>query len=232
MEADPIAGTAALLLLFGLPLIASGEETIRRALEEAGDRRPLYLSAALSLLFLALVTWGIATWRGIEPAALGWRSGELGEGLVWGAGAAAAGLAVLWAGTRLLDRIGLDETDVVLLLLPRTGAEKAAFLGLVLLGALCEEYVFRGFLLRVTEVWAAPSGAAAAVATGLTSLSFGFAHGYQRTSGIVRATLLGLVLAVPVVATGSLFPAVAAHFWINAVIGLGGWKWFLEDDET
>jgi len=27
-----------------------------------------------------------------------------------------------------------------------------------------------------------------------------------------------------VVLTGSLFAAVAAHFWINAALGLGGWK--------
>lgn len=232
METDPVAGTAALLLLFGLPLLTSGEETIRGALEGVDDRRPLYLSAALSLLVVALLTWGVAAWRGIEAAELGWRSGALGPGLAWGAGAAAAGLAALGVGTRLLRRLGLEETDVVLLLLPRSGAEKVAFLGLALLGALCEEYVFRGFLLRVAEVWAAPTGAAAAVATGVTSLSFGFAHGYQRASGVARATLLGLVLALPVLATGSLFPAVAAHFWINAVIGLGGWKWFLEDDET
>ena len=40
----------------------------------------------------------------------------------------------------------------------------------------------------------------------------------------MRATLLGFLLAVPVVVTGSLFPAIVAHFWINAAIGVGGWK--------
>jgi membrane protease YdiL (CAAX protease family) len=61
-------------------------------------------------------------------------------------------------------------------------------------------------------------------AMGLASVSFGISHGYQRLIGIVRATLLGTLLALPVVFTGSLFPAIVAHFWINAVIGIGGWK--------
>lgn len=230
VSTDPYVLGFALLLLCGLPLLSTGEETVRRALEEAGDRRALYLSAALSLALLAGATWAVAAWRGLEPAALGWRGGGLEDGLAWGAGTAAAGLVGVWIGTRLLRRLGVEETDVVLLLLPRSVGEKAAFLALVLIGALCEEYVFRGYVLRVIEGWAAPTGAAAAIAIAASSVSFGLAHGYQRASGVLRATMLGLVLALPVVATGSLFPAVAAHFWINAVIGLGGWKWLLEEE--
>ena len=232
VETDPIVLAFVLLLLAGLPLLATGEETIRRALEEAEDRRVLYLSAAVSLALLAGVAWAVTAWRGVEPAAVGWRRGGLGPGLAWGAGTAAGGLAAVWVATRLLRRAGLRETDVVLLLLPRRASEKIAFLALVLLGAVCEEYVFRGVALHALQAWAAPTGVATSVAVVVTSVSFGLAHGYQRASGVARATLLGLVLAVPVVATGSLFGAVAAHFWINAVIGLGGWRWFIEEEAT
>lgn len=232
VETDAIVLGFALLLLCGLPLLSTGEETVRRVLEEAGDRRALYLSAAISLALLAGATWAVSAWRGVPSASLGWRVGGLHPGLAWGAGAAAAGLAGVWLGTRLLRGLGLDETDVVLLILPRTAGEKWAFLALAAIGALCEEYVFRGYALHVVERWAAPTGASTAIAVGASSVSFGLAHGYQRASGVMRATLMGLVLAVPVVATGSLFPAVAAHFWINAVIGLGGWKWLLEEGET
>lgn len=230
VEIDAIVLAFTLLLLAGLPLLSTGEETIRRALAEAEDRRVLYLSAAVSLALLAGVTWAVAAWRGVEPAAVAWRGGGLGTGLAWGAGTAAAGLAAVWAATRLLRTAEIRESDVVLLLLPRSASEKLAFLALVLLGAVCEEYVFRGVALHALQAWAAPTGAATSLAVAATSVSFGLAHGYQRASGVVRATLLGLVLAVPVVATGSLFGAVAAHFWINAIIGLGGWRWFIEEE--
>jgi hypothetical protein len=48
---------------------------------------------------------------------------------------------------------------------------------------------------------------------------------------VVRAAGLGMLLAVPVLITGSLFPAIVAHFWINAVLGLGGWRWLLDDPD-
>ena len=51
----------------------------------------------------------------------------------------------------------------------------------------------------------------------------------QRLNGIVRSMALGFVLAVPIIWTGSLFPAVLGHFWINAAIGSGGWRWLMPD---
>ena len=83
-----------------------------------------------------------------------------------------------------------------------------------------EEYIYRGYLYHVLAAWFGDPWLAVAA----TSLSFGVSHGYQRTIGMVRATALGVLLAVPVVVTGSLFAAIAAHFWINAALGLGGWK--------
>jgi hypothetical protein len=49
--------------------------------------------------------------------------------------------------------------------------------------------------------------------------------------GILRATALGAFLAVAVVQTESLFPAIVAHFWINAAVGLGLWRWLFPDAE-
>jgi membrane protease YdiL (CAAX protease family) len=66
----------------------------------------------------------------------------------------------------------------------------------------------------------------------LTSASFGLSHGYQRALGVVRAGLLGLVLTLPVMWTGSLFPAIVAHFWINAAIGVGAWRFLYSPAET
>lgn len=227
MELDLLETLFALLLLVGLPLLAAGEESMEEAFGDLRDRRVLYLSATASLGLVAGVTWGVATWSGLEGRQLGWRAGGLGPALAWAGAVTAAGLASVWLLTRLARTLGWREGRAVLFLLPRNAAERRTFLLLALAAAVCEEYVYRGFAYHVTAAWA--GGAVPAVAG--TALSFGLAHGYQRAAGVVRATVLGVLLALPVVATGSLFAAVVAHFWINAIIGLGGWRWLLPEGE-
>ncbi len=225
MEIGPLAKIAAAVLLVGLPLLATDEETIAEVLAEAGDRRALYASAGLSLVLIAAATWAVTAWAGIEPRALGWGRGPSWTGLGWTAGVVVAGLASVGVATKVMRAAGLPESRAVLHLMPRNGREKWAFVALALLAGACEEYVFRGFLLHALEAWTGDTVLAVVV----SSLSFGLAHGYQRTAGVVRATLLGLLLAVPVTVTGSLFPAVAAHFGINAILGLGAWRWMASE---
>lgn len=221
MEIGLLEKIAAAVLLVGLPLAATDEETVAEAFSEAGDRTALYASAGLSLVLVAGVAWGAAAWADLDPSALGWQAGPPAGGLAWGAGITAAGLASVGVATKVMQALGLPESRAVFFLLPRDRRERWAFVALALAAAVCEEYVFRGFLLHVVEAWSGDTLAAVAV----TSVSFGLAHGYQRAAGVARATVLGLLLAAPVTATDSLFPAVAAHFWINALIGLGGWRW-------
>jgi hypothetical protein len=38
-----------------------------------------------------------------------------------------------------------------------------------------------------------------------------------------------MVLAVPILWTGSLFPAILAHFWINAAMSSPASRWLLAD---
>lgn len=217
----------ALVLLVGLPLLAAREDTLARGLDEL-DRRALYLSAALSSAVIAALTVGVAAWQDVGAASLGWTVGPPGRAAAWAAGTTAAGLAAV-AGTALLaSRAGRGESPLLLALMPRTAAERRSFVLLSLAAAVCEEYAFRGFGMSVLAAWAGGPWTAAA----LVAVSFGMAHGYQRLAGIVRATLLGGILAVPVVATGSLFPAIVAHFWINVTLGLGGWRWLPGTDGT
>lgn len=221
MEIGLLEKIAAAALLVALPLLATDEETIAELFSEAGDRTALYASAGLSLVLIAAAVWGISTLAGVEARALGWGRGPTGSGLAWAAGVTAAGLASVGLATKVMRATGLPESRAVLFLLPRDRRERWAFVALALAAGVCEEYVFRGFLLHVVEAWTGDT----LVAVAATSVSFGLAHGYQRAAGVARATLLGMLLAAPVAATGSLFPAVAAHFWINVIIGLGGWRW-------
>lgn len=221
METGFAARGFVVLLLVGLPLLTTGEEALEEVLDEVGDRAPLYLSAALSLVLVAGVTWAVVAWAGLAGREVGWLVGDLSAGLAAGAVATAGGLGAVGGVSRLARGLGWEESRAVFFLLPRGRREKAWFVLLALAAAVCEEYVYRGVALHVVEAWTGRAWPAVAV----TSLSFGLAHGYQRAAGVLRATLLGVLLAAPVVRTGSLLPAVAAHFAINAVIGLGGWRW-------
>lgn len=106
------------------------------------------------------------------------------------------------------------EPDLVHALIPETRKEKLwAVLVVAPTAGLCEEFLYRGILLAILSQWL-PSVVWAAAAS---SVAFGFAHVYQRASGIVRAALLGGILSIPVVTLGTILPSAAAHFLIDAV---------------
>jgi membrane protease YdiL (CAAX protease family) len=219
-----ITRSYALVLLIGLPLLAAREASLARGLDEL-RRAALYMSAVVSSLLLAGLTVGVAAWQHVPAAALGWRVDGLGRAGAWAGGMAFAGLALVASLTWLFARMGRTESPVLIALLPRTASERGAFVVLSIVAAVCEEYVFRGFILRTLGAWTGSAWLGAVLA----AASFGLAHGYQRAGGVMRAAGLGVLLAAPVVVTGSLFPAIVAHFWINAVLGLGGWRWLLAD---
>lgn len=226
MSFSTIAMAHAVVLLLGLPVLAARTGLREEhAAELQAARSVVYLSAALSIMLLTGLTFGIAAWQDVPAGALGWKVEAAVPAFVWAALIALAGLAVVWSVVQAGRRLGLRESPLSLLIMPRTGRETRNFLILAGIAAVGEEYLYRGYMYHVIEgsmvgVWPAAA---------LTSVSFGVAHGYQRATGVVRATLLGGLLALPVVLTGSLFPAIVAHFWINAAVGLGGWRRLFPD---
>lgn len=227
MEFSQIALGAAFLVVFGLPVLAvRGGVPDEQASEVAEARQAVYASAALSLLVLSMIAFAIALWQDIAPARLGWKVDDAGPAFIWALGIAVAGLAVAWAVSNIGSRIGWEESPVSLALMPRDGKEIRSFLMMVGIAAVGEEYLFRGFAYQIL---AEPLGAWPAVL--ITSASFGMSHGYQRAIGVMRASCLGLLLSLPVLWTGSLFPSVVAHFWINAAIGIGGWRYFFRSTD-
>lgn len=209
------------LLLVGLPLVAAAGVPDEEELEELpGARRVLYLSTVVSVGTLALVTWAVAALTGLDGGDLGWRAGPPRELALWTVGVSLAGLAVVWALTRLGQLLGAEESALVRFLLPTNRGERWGFAVVSAVAGVGEEYLFRGFLLHGLAHWTGSVWLAVAV----VSVSFGVGHGYQRAIGVVRAGVLGLLLALPVMFTGSLYPAIVAHFWINLAIGLGGWR--------
>jgi membrane protease YdiL (CAAX protease family) len=229
IDPTPVAVGLMLLLIIGLPLLASRHRLGHEELEQIRASRPaVYLSAALSLSIIALATLGATIWQKIPPALLGWRVDEPAVGLALAVATAGLGLLITWILRWIGQASGLRESPVGRALIPEQTAERGWFVLIAGLAAVCEEYIYRGFLLHILASWTGNMWLAAAI----TSLSFGLAHGYQQLIGITRSGLLGFLLAVPVIFTGSLFPAIVAHFWINSAIGLGGWRWLMPEPDA
>jgi uncharacterized protein len=101
-------------------------------------------------------------------------------------------------------------------LMPSSPREKGLFVALSLTAGITEEIVFRGFVLYALLLATASLPLAVLLSSGV----FGMVHAYQHPIGVLRAALLGALLAVPVLVHGSIYPAIAAHVLIDLLSGL------------
>ena len=211
MISDALEFLALVFLLLGVPVFSVN--TMRRPELFQIPRRALYSSAVLSTWLLAVIigavelvvqrrVWGFKL--------LSWEVFARWAGLITGIAFAAVVAEIV------LEKFGLwpEESALVRLLMPETAVEKlwCVFL-LAPTAGICEEFVYRGFLLPTLSV-VFHSMAWAVI---ISSAAFGLAHPYQGWRGMARAALLGALLAWPVVRLGSLYPSMAAHFLIDAV---------------
>jgi membrane protease YdiL (CAAX protease family) len=101
---------------------------------------------------------------------------------------------------------------------PHTRQELRLFGWVSVTAGVCEEIIYRGVLMSML---AGLMGLWPAVV--VSSVIFGLAHAYQGAMGIVRTGLVGVVMALVVVFTGSLPLAMAIHAVIDLVQGRMLW---------
>lgn len=106
---------------------------------------------------------------------------------------------------------------------PRTPGERRGFVLVALTAGVCEEVIFRGF-----AIWyfTALTGLAAAVV--LSTVLFGLCHIYLGRGPAIRAGGVGLLMAIVVVATHSLWPAIVWHALMDLVAGELAYRAFAE----
>ena len=201
-----------------------------RLRSDDGARRSFYgrlLVLEWGLAVLALVVWLSAP--GVDAAAVGLRWPQSWPGPI----AVAATVLVLGfvvVSTRALRSGGLARAaaelrrpgegrhaepavHATLALLPRTTAERRLFTLVGVTAGVCEEWLYRGFLLAVVAAVGGGLPTPALVAIG--ALAFGLAHAYQGVAGIVTTGVLGGVMAGLYLDTGSLLLPVVLHALID-----------------
>lgn len=156
-----------------------------------------------------------------EDIGLVWTRGLASDLLTFGPGFAAGtilALAALSLKSRTSDGPGLRESleqmlEPVAAFLPSTSRERWLFAGLSITAGICEEILFRGFLIfYLSNVF---PGAPAIVAAGLSSLIFGMARLYQGVRGALTTAAFGAILAFTYLSTGSLFISIILHALVD-----------------
>jgi len=108
------------------------------------------------------------------------------------------------------------KLGTVKFLLPHTPSERRAFAAVSVTAGICEEVVYRGYLIAyLTAVLGAPFWVAAL----LSSVVFGFAHAYQGPLGIPRTAAVGGLLALLYGLTGSLWAPMVVHAVMDITSG-------------
>jgi CAAX protease family protein len=219
-------------LVLGEPLVG---HVLHRRFEgrlrtDDGARRSFYrrlLVLEWGLALLALVIWLAAP--GVDAAAVGLRWPQSWPGPVSGA-AVVLVLSFVVLSTRALrsgvlaqvaqqprrpgeGRHAEPAVHATLALLPRTRAERRLFTLVGVTAGVCEEWLYRGFLLAVVAALAGGLSMPLMVLAG--AAAFGLAHAYQGVAGVVTTGVLGGVLAGLYLDTGSLLLPVLLHVLID-----------------
>lgn len=102
------------------------------------------------------------------------------------------------------------------LMMPHSATERLAFFALVTIAAICEEFLYRGFVQAVFQDLASGSAIIGAVAS---AAFFATAHLYQGRRGLAATFTVGFLFSLVRMATTSLVPAMLAHFVTDLLAG-------------
>jgi membrane protease YdiL (CAAX protease family) len=102
---------------------------------------------------------------------------------------------------RVRDRLAAVER-----LMPHSAREFPLFAGLACTAGLCEEFLFRGYLL-----WYAVHFMPFVFACVAQALVFGVCHAYQGPRGVLLTTLAGAFFTGVLLVAGSIWPAMLIH---------------------
>ena len=99
-------------------------------------------------------------------------------------------------------------------ILPRSAQERQLWVSVAITAGICEEILFRGFLINYAQSVLAMETAGAVA---LSSAIFALGHYYQGTANMVRVGLVGVVLGIVFVVTDSIIYCAVLH----AILDLG-----------
>jgi membrane protease YdiL (CAAX protease family) len=136
-------------------------------------------------------------------------------------------VAFQWMNLRRIGRLKCETRGFLQTLadkiLPRTWVETIPYLALAVSAGICEEFIYRGFVMAALR--RAGLGSWAIVV--ISAILFGLAHLYQGRGGLVSTTAIGLVFGTARIAYHSVVPVTFWHTAVDAVAGIAGPRYLL-----
>jgi uncharacterized protein len=215
---------ALILIFLGVAVPLFGRRRVRQLLRipvtTKEDRLRLYASTMVFQWLASIVIFWRGSARGITAAQL-----SLGFPRPLMTIAIAVFLVVLillnqLIGLRRLSSQSANQGAIPQLarkLFPQDEVERLAFFALIVTVAVCEEFIYRGFVQRVFR--AASDGSTFLAIFGSAAF-FAFAHLYQGRRGLISTFAIGLIFSTATAMTASLLPAIAAHFVADFTAGM------------
>ncbi|MBD3163420.1 MAG: CPBP family intramembrane metalloprotease [Candidatus Eisenbacteria bacterium] len=209
-------------LFFTVGWFRSGRSRLETG--EADSRRRFYYQSMIELWLLTplAIAWWLGSGRALSAVGLGLPGGWA----FWGGAivvvAIASGLgyqvATVRASADARAQVRKQFRGVSALMIPRGGGERRLWVGLSLTAGFCEEVLYRGYLLWYLMVWLP-----APIAVFVSAVLFGMAHLYLGLGiGVVRATIVGVVLGAAYLLTGTLWVPIAIHAVVDVASGFTG----------
>jgi membrane protease YdiL (CAAX protease family) len=222
-----------IFFLLGVIVPWRGRYRLRELLARpfVGERERISLYA--STIAFQWLAAGVAAWRawahGFSAIQLGLSTRNLWMPIA----AAVAGGGILaalqWLNLRRMGRMP-EKTRARLQalaerILPRSVRERVPFFALAVTAGICEEFLYRGFVMAALT----RSGLPLWTTVVISSLLFGIAHLYQGRSGLLGTTLLGLIFGIARVGFNSLTPVIAWHAAVDVVAGIAGSRYLIHN---
>jgi membrane protease YdiL (CAAX protease family) len=206
----------AIVVLLAAPL--AGILARRPLADSKRPRSVIYLGSAINLIVIGGITAAIDLWHNREALHALTVFLPAWPLVAWSVSVLFVSIMISLGVFIIRSKLQRPPSAIVMSLLPQTAAERLMFLLLCVLIGIVEEFLFRGFAFFTIEgVLESPW-----LAITIVTISFALQHGLQDMIGIARAFVLGSVLAIPVLVTGSLLPSIVAHSLVDAVSGLYG----------
>jgi membrane protease YdiL (CAAX protease family) len=222
MSPNPVDHVLAAALFLLLPLWGAWEfrrfeDAIAEGLESARLSTYRRAMAVEWVLSLALLGFWRAAGRSFARLGLDFTA-SVG---FWLGGAVAAVASLLLVAQVLIvvrSEKKLEEVRAQLRsiesMIPRDAREARAFDALAVTAGVCEEILYRGFLMAYFTALFGPWPAA-----GLSTAAFALGHSYQGVSGVLKTGLVGLVMAGLLLLTGALWAPMLLHAAIDLTSG-------------
>lgn len=135
-----------------------------------------------------------------------------------------------WLNMRRVGKLAKESRGILQQLaeriLPQSNVELVPYLGLAVTAGVCEEFLYRGFVMGVLT----RTGLSLWLVVILSSVLFGLAHLYQGPGGFIGTLLLGTVFAGARIAYDTVIVVMVWHAAVDVVAGIAGPRYLVRQD--